>query len=69
MTIPTTTPMPRLFRCVCGLVGKIRPNSFNVTCKGCGRVFGPPDPAHNQTREMERNRKRMEKLPKGETPK
>ena len=61
MTIPTTTPMPRLFRCVCGLVCKVRPNAWNAVCKGCGRVFGPPDPVPNQTREMQRRRRRMER--------
>jgi hypothetical protein len=65
VNIPTTSPKP-LFRCTCGLVGKVRHGAFNVTCKGCGRVFGPPDPAPNQTREMERNRRRMENFPKDE---
>ena len=61
MNIPTTKPKPRLWRCTCGLVGKVRHGAFNVTCKNCGRVFGPADPAHNQTREMQRNKRRMEK--------
>jgi hypothetical protein len=66
--IPATTPRPRLYRCTCGLVGKVRPNAFNVTCKGCGRVFGPPDPPVKQTQEMYRNRRRMEKEAKERTP-
>ncbi|TSA09393.1 MAG: hypothetical protein D4R73_07045 [Deltaproteobacteria bacterium] len=68
MTIPSTTPRSRLFRCACGLVGKVRPGAFNVICKSCGRVFGPPDPSGliKKTQEMARRRRQMEK--RGERP-
>ena len=69
MNIPTMAPRPRLFRCVCGLVGKVPLGAFNVRCKSCGRIFVPPAPAPNQTREMQRNMRRMEKQSKGENPK
>ena len=61
MNIPHITPRPQLFRCTCGLVGKVRPGTRNVKCKGCGRVFGSADLPHNQAREMERRRQRIEK--------
>jgi hypothetical protein len=54
MNIPSATPKPRLFRCACGLVGKVKHGAYNVHCKGCGRIFGPPGPAHNQGQEAER---------------
>lgn len=61
MNIPHSAPRPRRYRCQCGTIGKVPPGAFNVLCKQCGRTFGPPDRPVNQTREMERNRRRMEK--------
>ena len=68
MNIPTTTPKPRRYRCICGTIGKIRPGAVNVICRKCGRVFGPPDPPglikHDQ--EMSRRRRQMERQKQGE---
>jgi len=46
--------------CPCGARPTIPEGVIRMECPKCGRSYGIPKPAHNQTREMERRRRRME---------
>ena len=51
----------KTLRCPCGARHNIPEGAIRIECPKCGRIFGEPKPAPNQTREMERRRRRMEK--------
>jgi hypothetical protein len=57
----------KMLRCPCGAKHSIPEGAVRIECPKCGRVFGQPKPAPNQTREMER-RLRQAARKSNETP-
>jgi len=51
----------KVIRCPCGARHNVPDGAVRIECPKCGRIFGKANLAPNQTREMERRRRQMEK--------